>query len=189
MFCEWYTVLTAQKNNEGNCLKIRKAFIENTTFKIWLWEILNDSDGAKGSWGVWELKENCHNFQALQKLWYARLKQISHYLSHYKQPQSWDNVSTWFINYIPDCADTLGSPRSQTHSFWQTWYLNVFIHLIHSPVVYLFCFFHLGQTQCLPHQACHIRNWKVRHLLFQPPAPGGTHKTHFWPIRYAGKSA
>lgn len=29
-------VLIAQKNNEGNCFKTRKAFIENETFKIWL---------------------------------------------------------------------------------------------------------------------------------------------------------
>lgn len=132
-------MLITQKNNEGNCVKIRKAFIENTTLKIWLWEILNDSDGTKGSWGVRQIKENSHNLKALQELWYVRLKEIAH-LFHYKQPQSWENMSTWIINYIATCTDTLRSPRSQIHSFWQTWYLSIFINLIHSPVVCLFGF-------------------------------------------------
>lgn len=142
-------MLIAQKNDEGNCVKIRKAFIANTTLKIWLWEILNDSDGTKGSWGVQQIKENGHNLKALQELWYARLKEISH-LSHYKQPQSWENMSTWIISYIPIYTDTLGSPRSQIHSFWQTWYLSIFINLIHCPVVCLFGFLIYARLNVCP---------------------------------------
>lgn len=66
-------------------------------------------------WQEWNQKavevNGRHNsLKALEELWDARLKPVSHYLYHYKQPQLRKYLEK-IVNYMPVCSDTLGSSK------------------------------------------------------------------------------